>query len=66
MTTLRASQPALPQMVSATLSHLRDGYDFLGGEIDDAISLIDAGKPERARAVLAEALRVLDREMARH
>ena len=33
MTTVLTSQP-LPQMVSNTLSHLRDGYDILGGELD--------------------------------
>jgi soluble cytochrome b562 len=66
MTALRTPQPALPQMVSQTLTHLRDGYDFLGGEIDDAISLLDAGEFERARAVLVDALREMDRELARH
>jgi soluble cytochrome b562 len=66
MTMLRAAPPALPQLVSETLTHLRDGYDFLGGEIDDAISLIDAGEVGRARAVLVDALREMDRELRRH
>jgi hypothetical protein len=66
MTTLRASQPALPPMVSETLTHLRDGYDFLAGEMSHAMALIDCGESGLAREVLQEALRVLDREMAEH
>lgn len=66
MTDLRTPQPDLPQMVSATLSHLRTGYDFLSGEIAHAMALIDSGSPELAYEVLAEALRVMDRELARH
>jgi soluble cytochrome b562 len=66
MTDLRISQSDLPKMVSETLTHLRAGFDFLGGEIDDAILLIDAGEVDRARAVLVEALAEMDRELARH
>jgi hypothetical protein len=60
------TQPALPQMVSATLSHLRESYDYLAGEMAHAAALIDCGEPGLAREVLQEALRVMDRELARH
>jgi hypothetical protein len=53
-------------MVSETLTHLREGYDYLAGEMSHAMALIDCGEPGLAREVLQEALRVLDREMARH
>jgi hypothetical protein len=66
MTALRTSQPALPEIVSETLTHLREGYDVLAGEMSHAMALIDCGEPGLAREVLQEALRVLDREMARH
>jgi hypothetical protein len=66
MATLHTSQRDLPQMVADTIAHLRDGYPFLAGEIEDAIALLDAGETERARAVLAEALRVMDRELVNH
>jgi hypothetical protein len=64
MTMLRAAPPALPQLVSETLTHLREGYDFLAGEMSHAMALIDCGEPSLAREVLQE--RVLDREMAEH
>jgi hypothetical protein len=66
MTDLRTSQPALPRMVSETLTHLREGYDFLAGEMSHAMALIDCGEPKMAYEVLAEALRVMDQELARH
>jgi hypothetical protein len=66
MTDLCPQQPDLPRMVSATLSHLREGYDFLAGEMSHAMALIDCGEPGLAREVLQEALRVLDRELVNH
>jgi hypothetical protein len=54
MTALRTPQP-LPQMVSVTLSHPRDGYDYLAGEMSHAMALIDCGTPELAYEVLQEA-----------
>jgi soluble cytochrome b562 len=56
----------VPPMVGDVITHLRQGFDFLGGEIDDAISLLDAGEVDRARAVLVDALREMDRELRRH
>jgi soluble cytochrome b562 len=66
MTALRTSQPALPRILTDHLLWSREGFDFLAGELDHAIELLDAGQAAQARAVLAEALRVMDREMARH
>ena len=66
MTALRTSQPALPRMVSETLTHLREGYDFLGGEIAHAMTLIDCGEAELAYEVLQEALAVVNRELEQH
>ena len=65
MATLHTSRTS-PQFVTDHLIWSREGFDYLGGELDHAIALLDAGELDRARAVLAEALRVLDREMARH
>jgi hypothetical protein len=66
MTDLRMSQPDLPPIVGDTIVHLRQGFDYLGGEISHAMALIDCGEPGMAYETLAEALRILDREMARH
>jgi hypothetical protein len=44
MAALSTSQ-ALPQMVSETLTHLREGYDFLAGEMSHAMAWIDCGEP---------------------
>jgi hypothetical protein len=49
VTELRTQLPTLPQMVSETLTHLREGYDFLAGEMSHAVALIDCGEPGLAR-----------------
>ena len=56
----------VPPMVGDVITHLRQGYDFLAGEMSHAMALIDCGESGLAREVLQEALRVLDREMAEH
>ena len=65
MATLHTSRTS-PQFVTDHLIWSREGFDYLGGELDHAIVLLDVGEREQARAVLVEALRVMDRELETH
>lgn len=60
------TQPALPEMVSDHLAWTQKGFAYVAGEMSHAVALLDRGEVDRARAVLVEALAILDREMARH